>query len=101
MSYTSRNLPPELPGGLAVKDLVLSLLQLGFDLWPGNLGVQWAWPKKKKRKEGRKGERERKRGRKEEKKGTLTLEWPQTVFRGYTTYSHLSDLLSTTLEILR
>ena len=35
-----------------VKDLVFSLQQLrlllwnGFDLWPGNFHMQWAWPKK-------------------------------------------------------
>lgn len=26
----------EFPGGLSVKDLMLSLLSLGFDPWPGN-----------------------------------------------------------------
>ena len=29
------------------KDLVLSLLWHGFDPWPGNLGMLWAWPKRK------------------------------------------------------
>ena len=37
-----------------VKDLVLSLQQLGlllwyrFDPWPGNFHMPWLWPKKKK-----------------------------------------------------
>ena len=40
-----------------VKDPALSLLWLGsmlwlgFDPWPGNLHMPWAWPKKKKKKE--------------------------------------------------
>ena len=29
-----------------VKDLELSLLWLGFDPWPGNFHMLWAWPKK-------------------------------------------------------
>ena len=37
----------EFPGGLAIKDLVLSLLWLRFDPWPGNFHMPWAWPKKK------------------------------------------------------
>ena len=47
------------------KDLVLSLLRLQFDPWPGNFHMPWVqW------KEGRKGERERERkeGRKKERK---------------------------------
>ena len=39
----------EFPGGLAVKDLALSLLWLGFSLWPGNFGRLQAQPKKKKK----------------------------------------------------
>ena len=31
--------PTEFPGGPSVKDLVLSLLWLGFNPWPGNFGV--------------------------------------------------------------
>ena len=31
----------ELPGGLVVKDLALSLLWRGFDPWPGNLCMLW------------------------------------------------------------
>ena len=28
-----------------VKDLALSLLWRGFDPWPGNFRIPWAWPK--------------------------------------------------------
>ena len=31
-----------------IKDPVLSLLWLGFDPWPRNFCILWAWPKKKK-----------------------------------------------------
>ena len=40
------------PGGLMVKDSVLSLLWLrsllwlGFFPWPGNVCMPWVWPKK-------------------------------------------------------
>ena len=34
-----------------MKELALSLLWLGFDLWPRIFHTPWAWPKKKKRKE--------------------------------------------------
>ena len=34
----------EFPGGLGVKDLALSLLWLGFDPWPENFCMAWAWP---------------------------------------------------------
>ena len=37
----------EFPGGLEVKDLVLSLLWRAFDPWPGNTGMLWVWPRKK------------------------------------------------------
>ena len=40
----------ELPGGLAVKDLALSLLWLRFDLWPSNFHMQQAQPKEKREK---------------------------------------------------
>lgn len=36
----------EFPGGLVVKDSVLSRLWLEFDPWPGNLQWPWARPKK-------------------------------------------------------
>ena len=42
----------EFPGGLVVKDLVLSVLWLGFDPWPGNFCTSRGWPKKKKKKKG-------------------------------------------------
>ena len=45
-----------------VKDLVLSLLWLGFDSWPWNFHMLWAQLKKKKKK------RKRKKKRKKEKK---------------------------------
>ena len=38
------------PGGLQVKNLVLSLLWFGFDPWPKNFHMPWAWPKNKKKK---------------------------------------------------
>ena len=44
------------PGGLVVKESVLSLLQLGslpqcwFNPWSGKFYEQWAWPKKKGKK---------------------------------------------------
>ena len=34
--------------GLAVKDLALSRLWVGFDLWPGNFHMLWVRPKNKK-----------------------------------------------------
>ena len=41
----------EFPGGLAVKDLVLSLSWWEFDPWPGNLYMPWACTPKEKEKE--------------------------------------------------
>ena len=35
----------EFPGGLVVKNPALSLLWLGFQPWPGNFCMTWAWPK--------------------------------------------------------
>ena len=52
----------ESPGGLVVKDLALSLLWLrsllwwGFDPWPGNFCMPWAWQKKKKKKKKKRAE---------------------------------------------
>ena len=41
----------EFPGGLVVKDMGLSLLSHGFDAWPRNFCMPWAWhPKNKKKK---------------------------------------------------
>jgi len=40
----------EFPGGLAVKDPVLSLLRPGFEPWPGNFHIPWGTAKKKKKK---------------------------------------------------
>ena len=40
-------LEEEFPGGLVVKDLVLSPLWLGFDSCPGNFHMLQAWPKKR------------------------------------------------------
>ena len=37
----------EFPGGPVVKDPALSLLWLGFNPWPWNFHMPWAWPKKK------------------------------------------------------
>ena len=37
----------EFPGGLAVKDPVLSLLWLRFSPWPRNFHTPWGWPKNK------------------------------------------------------
>ena len=37
----------EFPGGLVVKDLVLSLLWFRSSPWPGNLHMPQAWKKKK------------------------------------------------------
>ena len=39
----------EFPGGLVVKDLVLSLLWLRFDPWSGNLCMPWVWLERKKK----------------------------------------------------
>ena len=39
----------EFPGGLEVKDFVLSLLWLGLDPWPRSFCILWSWPKKKKK----------------------------------------------------
>ena len=41
----------EFPGGLMVKNSVLSLLWLGFDPRPGNFHVLWVQGKKKLKKE--------------------------------------------------
>ena len=55
-----------------VKDLVLSLQQLGsllwhgFDPWLGNFHILWEWQKKKKKK--KKKEKEKKRKKKGPKK---------------------------------
>ena len=38
-----------LPSGLVVRDSALSPLWLGFNPWPGNFCMPWAWPKEKKR----------------------------------------------------
>ena len=35
------------PGGLAVKDLILSLLWLGLDPYPNNFCMLWVQPKKR------------------------------------------------------
>lgn len=35
-----------------VKDLLLLLLWPGLDPWPGNFGMPWTGPRKKKRKKG-------------------------------------------------
>ena len=40
----------EFPGGLAVKDLALSLLRYRLDSWPWNFYMPQAKPKKKKMK---------------------------------------------------
>ena len=51
---------PEFPGGLVIKDPVLSMLWLGsllwcgFDSWPWNLHMPQPWPKKKKKKKKKK-----------------------------------------------
>ena len=37
----------EFPCGLAVKESILSLLWFGFDPWPKNFPMPWAWGKKK------------------------------------------------------
>ena len=60
----------EFPGGLAVKDSVLSLLRHWFNPWPRDICRLRAWLKEKERKKERKKEREREREkeRKKEKK---------------------------------
>ena len=40
----------EFPGGLEVKDSVLSLLWLGFNPWPVNIHMPWMQPPKNSRK---------------------------------------------------
>ena len=35
----------DFPSDLVVKDLVLSLLWHGFNPWPRNFCMPWAWPK--------------------------------------------------------
>ena len=39
----------EFPGSLVVKDLVLLLLWLGFDPWPGNFHMPQIQPKQKQK----------------------------------------------------
>ena len=57
LKYQSR----EFPGGLAVKDPVLSQLRLrsllwgSFDPWPGNFYMPRAWPKKQNKTTVQKG----------------------------------------------
>ena len=52
----------EFLGGFAAENSALSLLWLrsllwlGFDPWPGNFHVHWAWPKKHRRPSGHKQE---------------------------------------------
>lgn len=41
----------EFPGGLLIKDLVLSLLEFRFSPCPGNFHMPQEWPKRKKKKE--------------------------------------------------
>ena len=41
----------EFPGGLVVKNSVLSLLWPGLNLWPGNARMPWVWPKMKTNKQ--------------------------------------------------
>ena len=41
---TLKNSGEEFPGGLGVKDSMLSLLRLRFDSWPRNFCVLQAWP---------------------------------------------------------
>ena len=43
--FFSKNLGEEFPGGLAVKDSVLSLLWLRFSLWPRSFRMLWVWSK--------------------------------------------------------
>ena len=50
----SRNEHWEFPGGPVVKDLVLSLLWLGFSSWPGKCHMPWTYPKEKKKKRRKK-----------------------------------------------
>ena len=38
----------EFPGGLAVKNLALSLLWCGLDPWPGNFHMPWVQQKRRK-----------------------------------------------------
>ena len=48
-AYTHKKFPNwEFISCLAVKDLALSLLWLGFDSWARNLQMLWVQPKKKK-----------------------------------------------------
>ena len=42
-----KNTSFEFPGDLAIKDLALSLLWLGFEAWLGDLYMPWVWPKTK------------------------------------------------------
>ena len=55
MLVLKTRLAKEFPGGLAVKDLALTLLWLRlllwcrFDPWPGNFHMLWVQPQKKKK----------------------------------------------------
>ena len=40
-STAKKSILGEFPGGLAVKDLALSLLWLWFNSWPGNFHIPW------------------------------------------------------------
>ena len=45
MENTTEVKNTEFPGGTVVQDLVLCLLWLGVDLWPGNVYMLQSWPK--------------------------------------------------------
>ena len=46
--FSSKLLHDRVPGGLEVKDSMLSLLWLEFNSWPRNIWVLWVLPKNKK-----------------------------------------------------
>ena len=49
MLYFKKLIAGEFPGGLGVKDLVLSLLWFRFDPWPMIFHMPWACPPYKKK----------------------------------------------------
>ena len=58
----------EFPGGLVVKDLMMSLLWLGYRPWSRSFWILWAGPKKKKKKKEKKKKKKKKKKRERKKK---------------------------------
>ena len=63
--------PGSSPVARRVKDLALSLLWCGFDPWPGNLPMPWAWPKRNNKQQKPNQNKQKKK----KNEGNLSKEW--------------------------